>query len=149
MSLANIRTEIKNLLETVPGIGKVHDYQRWTNDWKKFLEFFKTSDNKINGWMITSPRANEKIQALNVNTCTYDMEIIGNYGLQDEAASGTTFQDLIEAVRSVFRSNYNLNGSCLRSEPPKLVRTYKRSFGGVLVHSCVILLRVVEYIDYN
>ena len=37
MSLADIRTQLKSIIESVDGIGIVHDFGRQTTDWKKFL----------------------------------------------------------------------------------------------------------------
>ncbi len=149
MALADIRTEIKNLLETVPGIGKVHDFERWTVEWKKFLEFFKTGDNKINGWTVTRSVSREENQAMGINIRTHQILIKGYYGLKDSVESEKTFQTLVESVCDVLRSNNELNGSCLRSEPPQVTKVHPRPFGGVLVHVCNILLSVDEYLQYN
>lgn len=149
MGLSNIRAEIKTILGSVSGIGKVHDFERWTIDWKKFLEFFKTEDNKINGWTITRSTSREENQAMGTNIRTHQIVITGYYGLKDSIESEKTFQDLIESVCDALRSNNDLNGSCLRSEPPQITRVYPRPFGGVLVHVCNILLSVDEYLQYN
>lgn len=150
MGLAEIRTEIKNLLETVPGIGKVHDYERWTTDWKTFLSYFKDADNRINGWTITRRRTSERIHAASaVNIATHVFEISGYYGLKDSQESEKTFQGLIELVCSVLRENNSLNGNCLRSEPPQLTMVYHHTLSGILVHACDIRLAVDEYIQYT
>ena len=150
MGLAEIRTEIKNLLETVPGIGKIHDFERWTTDWKKFLSYFKDSDNKINGWVITRAESQEHRHATNaVNFSTHRFIIMGYYGLKDSQESEKAFQDLIEGVRSVLRTHDNLNGSCLTSDPPQVKVLSPHLFGGILTHQCEIQLRVKEYIQYT
>ncbi|MBI5789300.1 MAG: hypothetical protein HZA78_10640 [Candidatus Schekmanbacteria bacterium] len=147
MSLNNIRTEIKALLETVPGIGKVHDFERWTIDWQKFLEFFKTADNKINGWTITRSVSTENNQSVGTNIRTHQILIKGYYGLKDAVESEKAFQNLIEAVCDVLRSHNDLNASCLKSGPPQVSKVYPRPFGGVLVHVCNIQLAVQERIQ--
>jgi len=53
MPLAEIRTQIKTILEGVSGIGIVHEYERWAADWKGFLDLFKDANGWINGWSIT------------------------------------------------------------------------------------------------
>jgi len=148
MGLANVRSEIKNLLESVPGIGKVHDYQRWTDDWESLLELFKDSSNKINGWTISFPRSTERKDTPGINIGTHDAEIIGYYGLEEDGESEKVFQGLIEEVCSVLRNNNSLKGSCWRCEPPQVVKVYKRSFGGVLAYACMILLQAKERIEY-
>jgi len=150
MGLAEIRTEIKNLLETVPGIGKVHDFERWTADWKTFLSFFQDSSGKINGWTITRTRADERLRAVGaVNTRTHRFVIRGYYGLKDSLESEKTFQDLIEAICEVLRKNNDLNGSCLRSDPPQLAKVFHGTVAGILIHMCHIHLQVDEYVQYT
>jgi hypothetical protein len=149
MSLADIRAQLKSILESVEGIGKVHDYQRWTKDWKKFLELFKDGDNKLNGWIITLGDTNEALYvATGVNMATHELLIKGYYGLKDEAESEKVFIDLIEKIRTALRSNHNLNGSCLTSDPPATLEVTHDKLGGVLVHKGVISLKVKEYIRY-
>jgi len=43
MSEATIRARIKTILEGISDIGVVHDYERTTADWSKYLELFKTT----------------------------------------------------------------------------------------------------------
>ena len=150
MALADIRTEIKNLLETIPGIGKVHDFERWTVNWKKFLEFFKTADNKINGWVVTRSETQEREHAAGaVNIRTHTVTIKGYYGLKDSMESEKTFQDLIEEICSVLRTHDNLNGSCLTTSPPQVSVYRPNPFAGILMHQYQIRLRADEYIQYT
>lgn len=150
MGLPEIRTEIKSLLETVPGIGKVHDFERWTNDWKTFLSLFKTEENKINGWTISRSFTKEKVHAATaVNIRTHRIIIKGYYGLKDSIESEKTFQSLIESVCDVLRKNNDLNSSCWGSDPPQVTKVYPRPFGGILVHACNIVLSVDEYLRYS
>jgi hypothetical protein len=150
MSLADIRTQLKAIIESVDGIGKVHDYDRWTTDWNRFLSFFKTEDNKINGWIITRSWAKEKVHAAtSVNIRTHRIIIKGYYGLKDSAGSEKAFQDLIESVCDALRKNNDLNGSCLSADPPQVAKIYHRPFGGILVHACNIVLSVDEYLQYS
>ncbi len=150
MGLAQIRTEIKNLLETVSGIGKVHDYERWTNDWRTFLNCFNTDNNKINGWMITRIDTRERLQAAGaVNIATHTLAIKGYYGLKDNIESEKTFQDLIESIRSTLRTHNNLNGTCLKSYPPQVDVLSPHPYAGILMHQCRIQLKVEEYIRYT
>jgi len=150
MGLAEIRTEIKRLLEEVPGIGKVHDFERWTVDWRRFLEYFKDAEDRINGWIITRTESQERQHAAGaVNIRSHLFVIKGYYGLKDSLESEKVFQDLIEEVCAVLRAHSDLNGSCLTSLPPQVVKVYHYPFGGVLVHACDIRLRVDEYISYS
>jgi len=160
MSVANIRTQIKIILESVAGIGVVHDYERWAVDWAKALQLFKPSNqDKINGWMITRTKTQEWVDTFNRNFSLHHFLIRGVYSLDDAGASEKIFQDLIEAVRDKFRTNYNLNGSC-ESIYPDTGPPYEgragvqvdlievRTFGGVLCHYCELSLYAKERIIY-
>ena len=150
MALQEIRNEIKTLLESVDGIGKVHDFERWTVDWKKFLEFFKTADNKINGWVITRSESRESEHAAGaVNIRSHTFLIKGYYGLKDSLESEKIFQDLIENICSALRRNNDLNGSCLNSDPPQVSLLKPGTFGGILTHQCQIRLIAREYVQYT
>jgi len=150
MGLAEIRTQIKTLLETVPGIGKVHDFERWTTDWNAFLNYFKDSNNRINGWVITRSETGERLQSPEaVNVSTHTFVIKGYYGLKDSLESEKIFQDLIESVRSVLRVNSTLNGTCRRTYPPSVTILANRPYAGILMHQCEIQFKVEEYIRYT
>ncbi len=150
MGLSEIRIQIKTLLETVPGIGKVHDFERWTTDWNAFLNYFKDSHNRINGWVITRSETSERLQSPEaVNVSAHTFVIKGYYGLQDSLESEKIFQDLIESVRSVLRVNSTLNGTCRRIYPPSVNILANRPYAGILMHQCEIHLKVEEYIRYT
>lgn len=150
MSLSDIRTQIKTLLESVPGIGKVHDFERWTTNWNTFLNYFKDSNNRINGWVITRSETVERLQSPEAaNISIHIFRIKGYYGLKDSLESEKVFQDLIESIRSVLRVHPTLNGTCLRVFPPAVrVFSFQRR-SGIMMHQCEIQLRVEEYIRYT
>src|SRR3990167_4248814 len=99
MSLALIRTEYKTILEGIASIGKVHDYERWSVEWKKFLDGFKSADNKIKGWTITREKTDEVFIPGPGAERRHTMVVRGYLGLDDTNASEKTFQDLIETDR--------------------------------------------------
>lgn len=155
MSVANIRAQIKAILETVTGIGVVHDYERWAVNWADILSQFKPSNQaKINGWMITRTETEERVHAFGQNQAVHSFLIRGVYSLDDSEASEKTFQDLIEAIRERFRSNFNLNGSCQSIYPEfgewagkagiQADTVEARMFGGVLCHYCELGLGAQE-----
>lgn len=150
MGLAEIRTEIKNILQSVDGMGKVHEYERHTVDWKTFLSLFTDANHLVNGWTITRSQVQETEHAsFGVNIRTHDFRIRGYFGLKDSTQSEKTFQDLIDAVCSAFRSRETLNGSSLKAGPPSVGIISRRHFSGILVHTCDITLEVQEYIQYT
>ena len=147
MSLSAIRSEIKNIMEGISGIGKVYDYLRWDeSSWEGFFNLFKT-DSSCHGWMITRISTTEDRRfETGHNLRTYTFQIRGFYPLKDAKATEKTFQDLIETVCSTFRTNYNLNGTCLDSDPPEVSVVENRIYGSILAHYTEILLRVRERI---
>jgi len=147
MSLSTIRSEIKSILEGISGIGKVYDYLRWdTRDWKGFFNLFK-SNSTYHGWMITRTSTTEDRRfETDHNLRTYTFKIVGFYPLNDAKATEKTFQDLIEAICTTFRTNYNLNGKCLDSDPPEVSVVENRMFGSIVAHYAEIILRVKERI---
>ena len=150
MGLTEIRTEIKNILQSVEGIGKVHDYQRHTVDWKTFLSLFTDANNRVNGWTITRSQVRETQHASRgVNIRHHQFRIKGYFGLKDSTESEKTFQGLIDAACAAFRSKETLNGSSLKSGPPLVGMISRRHFSGILVHTCEITLEVQEYVQYS
>jgi len=146
MAFSDIRTQIKAILEGVPGIGQVHDYGRWTADWSRFLATFK-SDGRINGWLITRRASSEQLFGENVPPVhhrTHEFVIEGYYSLRDDVASERSFQDLIEAICQAFRGNLTLNGTALVSEPPQVESVDSNMFGSTLVHTTRIVIRATE-----
>lgn len=161
MSLSAIRDQIKAILESVEGIGVVHDYERWAVDWNKILELFKPArQDKINGWMITRRSTDERVEVFGRNLVSHTFLIRGVYSLDDGASSEKTFQAIIEAIRTAFRSRFDLNGACeatyldVDAMGPggkvgvqvSLIET--RMFGSILCHYCELLLGAQERVAY-
>jgi len=111
MSEATIRAQIKTILEGVSGIGRVHDYERWAATWEKYLEFFKTTSDVINGWTVSRVRTPAACASGTHDRRSHHYKIRGYYGLKDEDATEVTFQALVEAVCTAFRSAYQLSGA--------------------------------------
>lgn len=149
MSLANIRTQLKTILEGVSGIGVVHDYERWANDWATFISFFKpAAQSVINGWQITRRSTREEEHAATQTYRFHTMVIHGFYSLDDSAASEKTFQDLIETICTTIRQNATLNGAAYHALPPQVAVVEQRKFGDVLCHYGEINVLVEEDVTW-
>lgn len=144
MSLAGIRTEIRNILISVDGIEKVYEYERWTNRGEKFMDLYFDSNNKLNGWEITRSVTEELKESLGSWRRIYTFIIRGYYGLQDEAESELAFNALIEAIADKFRANPNLNTTCIYHDWLQVDLVEPRMFSNFLVHYCELSLRVYE-----
>lgn len=121
MSEATIRAAIKAKLAAVSGIGVVHDYERWSRSWTRFLDLMRPSSSSrdVNGWMISRKQSPERVatpgSALGsgrTHDRTYFFEISGIYQLDDDNGSEITFQALIEAICTAFRADLTLGGVC-------------------------------------
>ncbi len=118
MSEASVRAAIKTILETVPGIGRVHDFDRWSRSWSRFLELMRElPGGPVNGWMISRHSTSETAETLGGSgglgtVRVHHYEIRGIRTLDDDAASEHDFQALIEAVCDAFRARPDLDGAC-------------------------------------
>lgn len=149
MSLSAIRGEIVKLLKGVTGIGIVHDYERWTADWKRYLALFAPKGQEvINGWTVTRTSSDEEPHAENQHYRFHRMVIRGYYSHKDDAASERTFQDLVERVCDSLRVNRSLNGVAEHAEPPQVTVVEPRAFGDVLCHYAEIHLTVEEDVTF-
>ena len=142
MGETEIRAGIKSVLEAVEDIGKVHDYDRWTVDWAKFIELFKdTASKRILGWEIT--RKNVKEDETSVRPHVY--VIRGYMGLKDEDETEKTFNTLVEDVCAAFRADKRLGGGALGHDFIQVETLDVRTFGSVLCHYAELSLTVHEH----
>lgn len=150
MPLSAIRDQYKAILLTVPGIGVVHDYERWSIDWSKFIEQFRDPvSGKILGWTITREKSSEKFTPGPGSQRDHTFVLRGHLGLQDAVASEKVFQDLIEAVCDTFRPKTTLNGTVQQIEAPLQVDLVEpRKFGDVLCHYCELRQTVEELLAF-
>ena len=146
MSESAIREQIFEIISTVPSIGRVYDYERWTSDWGKFLELFKDpATGTIRGWEISRSGVEVKFLSRIEEEATHRFTVKGYLGLQDATATEKIFNGLIEAIRTAFRGNVTLNGVAELVEPVSVSTIEIRTFGSVLCHYCELQLLVTEY----
>ncbi|MFQ5692997.1 MAG: hypothetical protein ACE5IM_08150 [Nitrospinota bacterium] len=143
MSWSAIRSQLKAVLGGVPGIGVVHDYQRWEIEADNFNALF-VSGGRINVWMVTRDGSREEESAQRQNTRRHQVRIIGLYALDDSDATEKTFSDLLEAVCDALRQNNDLGGTAESSGPPQVRRDDHARFAGTLCHFGEITVEVRE-----
>ncbi|MFA5423040.1 MAG: hypothetical protein WC374_04215 [Phycisphaerae bacterium] len=159
MSLASIREQIKVIVSGVSGIGVVHDHERFSNDWNKFLSLFKDKDGKINGCMFHREKCpkNQNTQGeyekAHVFVCRKFM------GLKDDEDTGTAFDEHLENVMDAFDTDAaeTLNDACRTINPDwgpmsgamgmQLDVSEIRMFGGVLCHYAELRLCAIEPVE--
>jgi hypothetical protein len=149
MSLIAIRNELGQIIETVTGIGTVHQYLRWSNTYDGFLNLFKDTDDKINGCMITRVKTPEEWVAGGRTTeRSHTMKVICIYGLKDADASELYFQDVIvEGICVALRAHKTINNRQAHLGVPQVEIVEPRKFGNVLCHYAEITVSVVEILN--
>ena len=150
MSQKLILAEIKTLLESVTGIGNVHDYIRSTYFWSQFFEQHQDGTQVLT-WEISriaTPQELWNVGAVEDNyKLAHSFAIVGHMSLSDELVTEKTFQDLCDAIQTKFREDDNLNGTILPVQPPNKLQIKSvghANYAGILVHHAVLTLDVVE-----
>ncbi len=145
MSESTLRAELKTLMEGITGVGMVHDYDRWTKDWKDFVALFKKPGTKnILGWEIT--RSGFTIERMTANKFKMFHQFVlrGYYSINDKAKSEKAFNvvvgDVVIAILS--QGLTSAEGEVI----PKSGKLEPRTFGGVLCHYVEIQVPVKEIV---
>lgn len=117
MSRASITAALAAIIEEVPGIGMVHARDRYSPDWTKFLENFKSAEGKINGCLITRKTTVKQRRTIGEVERGHILVIRMIYGLQDAANSAEAFQLLVDAVEAAVDADETLAGTCETTNP--------------------------------
>jgi hypothetical protein len=144
MSLAAIRHELVAIIEGVTGIGKVHNYLRWSDKYSTFLNLFKDDNDKINGVMVTRDKTDEEYSGGGrTSEREHNIKIICIYGLEDGEQTEIYFQDtIVEGICAKLRAQKTLNNRTAFLGPPQVKVVEPRKFGNVLCHYAEITVSV-------
>jgi len=161
MSLDLIRAAIKSIMEEVSGIGKVHDYQRLTHEWKQYQKLF-TKDDIVNMWEIERTEARRWVEATQgpaggVERVVHNFVLRGFYRINDVQESDKTFQNLVERVCHAFRTKPKLTVAGVEYAElvyetvtvPIIATIYKDMLGAVLCHIAEINVSVQEKVTFT
>jgi len=153
MSEADIRTEIKSVVENIDDIGLCYDYERWVSDWSAFLDVFKTSvsgSDVVRIWTIgvqsivpqhlTFGRQ-RKLQR------TYTYKVRGYFGVDDSVESEKTAIAIAEDVMEALEERFHTNEYGEDARPAEITVFEPVQFGDVLCHYAEITLEILEKID--
>lgn len=154
MSIPAIREQIKVVLAGVPGIGVVHDRERFAADWGKFLNLFKDADGRINGCMF-SRESRRRVQATMGETEKAHVFVIRRFmGLKDGEETGILFDDHLEELADAFDGDETLSDTCRTINPDwgpmegavglQIDLSEIRMFGTVLCHYAECKLCAIE-----
>jgi len=148
MALKDLRDRFKAKLAAVEGVGVVHDYQRWSNEWGKFLDHFKDADGKINGCCFTRSATPSERVVMPYLDRNHTFLIRYYYGLNDADATELFFQDLLEDIQDAFDSEYNWDDYAVNSGPMQITVVDNRVFGSVLCHYAELTYWIEERVSY-
>lgn len=149
MSEAAARATIYGIVAGVSKTGQVYDYERWANEWPKFLDLFKTvivGQPQIRGWTVTCVSMPQRVMEFTGTLLrSYTFKVRGYLGLDDSAESEKTAIALAEDVVEALDASTTLHdgGTYYNAEPASLDVFELRIFGGHLAHYAEIT-QVVE-----
>lgn len=148
-TLQQIRDAIKAKMNAVAGIGKVHTYERYTQQQSALATLYKdTASGRLLGWNIRRAGTREVFLDTGRWVIDHDWKIRGFMALDDADATEQTFDALIEAIRDAFRSDDSLGGlifsTCIDTKNSQAGVQVEEAvpvlFAGVLCHSARLAL---------
>ena len=148
MSWPQIREQLAAILAAVEGAGVIHQYQRWSGTWEKFLDLYKF-DGAINGGSISRTKkeeaSGEEDDSSSHQLVRHHIAIRYYRGLQDSSGSEIANDAFIDAVCAAVRAAYRLNGTCYHNSALQVPVSEPRMFGGVLCHYAEMTLFAEEW----
>lgn len=149
MSDSTIRASIKALMQTVPGIGVVHDYDRWTVDSAALVALFKTDPTDktapLHGWEITRDAVQLAWLSGNRYKATHSYVIRGYYALKDAVASEKLFNLIVDALVQAFIDHKLPN---VEFHPvPAVTKIAPWIFAGVMCHHAELRIQTTELVQ--
>jgi len=150
---ATVATAIDTLLKSATGViaATVYKYERYTTQDSSYISSFKdTTGNVIHGYIITRTKIEETPEASRTNkeSCTWLIRMFYALG-SSGATENTTFQPLIDTIRTKFRASPSVGGTVLTSEPLQVDRIENLMFGSVLVHYAEMRLVTEDEVAYT
>ena len=119
MSAAAIRSAIKALMLTVPDVGVVHEYERYTTDIAGIrTQYLYAPLGQLRGWNIRRATVKEFGRLHNRSVEASRWQIRGFMALNDAIASELQMDALIEGLRDAFRSDDTLGGTVAQCSVP-------------------------------
>lgn len=157
-NLALIRTAVVAKAAAVPGMGLVHDRERYAKSEKDFRDqyLYERGDGKteVRGWSIKRVSTRELTAGLGRGIDEHTWQLRGYRAFNDEEASSTDFDEVIEAFRDAVRADPTFGGVCTsqwsmedgESELVEVLDSGPVIFCDVLCHSALLQLRTRSYL---
>lgn len=145
----SIRAALVALLESVPDIGQVHAYERFSGTEKGFLALY-AANARVRGWRVSRVSVRRQALASGRVLVTERWAIVGLLSLVDAEQSEIVAGDLADAVIAAERADPTLGGAA-RGTPVdgtsgmQLLALEPVMFAGVLCHRVTLQLDVQNY----
>jgi hypothetical protein len=152
-SLAVVRAAIVAKALTVPGIGIVHDRERYAQMTDR-LKALYAQDGIINGWYLRRISTQETSGAIGRWETIHRWRLRGFRSFVDDAGSELAFDEVIEAMRDAFRDDETLGGAVITTVVGagdsaiaglQVDEAGSVMFAGVLCHAATLTLYTRQY----
>lgn len=149
MSTAAIRAALVALLTAIPGIGRVHGYERFALADKGLLDLY-AQDGGVRGWRVSRISSRRRALASGRILVTSRWVIVGLLALVDAAETEILAGDLADAISAAELADPTLGG-VVRGRPVEgasgmqLIALEPVMFAGVLCHRVTLQLDAQTY----
>lgn len=140
----DIRAAIKAKLESIPSIGKVHDYERFAKAEKDLIDFYR-DQKRIQGWLIQRVGLRKTELSTGLYAVRSNWEVRGYLSLEDSAASELIFDALVDLVIASLSNDITFGKVASYFDGYEIKATVQPvMFCGVLCHSAIISFDTVH-----
>lgn len=155
-ALATTRTALYTLVVGVPGIGQVHDRERYMREEAKFRSLFVSridGADQLRGWWLRRAATMERTLGIGRRMEVHTWHLRGYMALSDDAGSELVFDELVEALRDAVRSTADAGGVPWQPAPfdsptdgLQVLEIGPVIFCSVLCHSALLELKTWNYL---
>ena len=106
-----VRIAIGNILKNIPGIGRVHLYERWAKTEPDLRTLYTPEGSAaILGWHVKRQSVREVSLSTDINDEFTTWQILGIASFVDREATELGFNGVIDGIRAAFRVDPTLGG---------------------------------------
>ncbi len=154
--LATTRAALFALVAGVPGIGQVHDRERYVREEARFRALFVSridGADQLRGWWLRRAATMERTLGVGRRMEVHTWHVRGYMALADDAGSELVFDELVEALRDAVRTTADAGGVPWEPAPfdaptdgLQVLDNGPVLFCGVLCHSALLELKTWNYL---
>ena len=149
--LTEIKSEIKNIMNSIDDVYNVYTEKKYIKDAENFLDLYKAENilgEKIfTAWFITRRTTAEKYFSSKENIRDHSISISGYLGISEGINSYKKFENMLEDICAAFRNSVNLNNRCLENSPVQIDKIEEKYLGSILCHYTELELICTEKIE--